>query len=164
MISKQFSDHLLSTRYNLSLLEVAEVREFAVRAGRNASEGTDPFGDVIACQPEFVVLLLEHQVQPMEIGPMTFQWKLCVLKYSVNVSANTRDSASATCASSFSVIAFSIPIALDISFLLRLSSCKCFQLISLLNGLSITDYQPKVDSNTTKPCYHARMAGVFTVL
>lgn len=25
------------------------------------------------------------------------------------------------------------------------------------------DYQPKVDSNTTKPCYHARMAGVFTL-
>lgn len=26
------------------------------------------------------------------------------------------------------------------------------------------DYQLKVDSKTTKPCYHARIAGVFTVL
>ena len=55
-----------STWYRLGLLEVAELREFAVRTGRNASEGADSFGDGIACQPEFVVLLFEHQVQRME--------------------------------------------------------------------------------------------------
>src|SRR6185503_6881630 len=97
------------------------------------------------------------------IGPTTFQWKLCVFKYNVNVSANTRDSASATCASAFSVIAFSIPIALDISFL-----SSCLKVVIQLNFIAQWprhyDYQHKVDSKTTKPCYHAPMTGVFTVI
>src|SRR6185503_6122435 len=72
-----------------------------------------------------------------DIEPMTFQWKLCVFKYSVNVSANSRDSDSATCASSFGAIAFSIPIALDISSS-PLKVVNAFQMNSLLNGAGIT--------------------------
>ena len=44
------------------------------------AERTDAFGDHVERVPLFGVLAHEHQVQGVEIGPVTFQWKLCVIR------------------------------------------------------------------------------------
>jgi hypothetical protein len=44
------------------------------------AQRADALGDQVERVPLLGVLAHEHQVQVLNIGPVTFQWKLCVIR------------------------------------------------------------------------------------
>jgi hypothetical protein len=63
----ELAHHVLPRRHAGFFLDLGQLAELAVGAGREHVEGADALGHFVGGQPQLVVLGLEHQVQAVEL-------------------------------------------------------------------------------------------------